>query len=160
MTLNHHKMTGEILPGTLQDAEQLAALHDASFPKQGAWDASQLRGSLALASSFSFIARTPDGRITGFILCQDSEKGQAEILTLAVHPDCQRQGIASRLLAKVLDGFITVLLDVAEDNQAARTLYAKHGFTEASRRPRYYRRGAEAVDALLLTYRRSPAQKE
>jgi ribosomal-protein-alanine N-acetyltransferase len=40
---------------------------------------------------------------------------------------------------------------VAEDNAAARALYAKAGFTTEGRRKAYYARsGAPAVDAFIL----------
>jgi ribosomal-protein-alanine N-acetyltransferase len=44
-------------------------------------------------------------------------------------------------------GAARMLLEVAEDNAAARALYAAAGFAPAGRRPRYYPDGR---DALLL----------
>jgi ribosomal-protein-alanine N-acetyltransferase len=38
-----------------------------------------------------------------------------------------------------------VLLEVREDNAAARAFYAAHAFTEIDRRRRYYRDGATAI---------------
>ena len=43
-----------------------------------------------------------------------------------------------------------VFLEVAEDNAAARALYAKLGFQEIGRRRAYYKRPGGAVDALTL----------
>ena len=45
------------------------------------------------------------------------------------------------------------MLEVASDNTAARQLYAAAGFVTVGRRPRYYRRSDETVDALLLRCR-------
>jgi ribosomal-protein-alanine N-acetyltransferase len=47
-------------------------------------------------------------------------------------------------------GLPSVVLEVASDNAAARGLYAAAGFVMVGRRPRYYRRGGETIDALLL----------
>ncbi|MFA4893699.1 GNAT family N-acetyltransferase, partial [Brevundimonas sp.] len=44
-----------------------------------------------------------------------------------------------------------LFLEVAEDNEAARALYGRAGFSEAGRRPRYYARAdGSRRDALLL----------
>ena len=48
-------------------------------------------------------------------------------------------------------GAATMHLEVAEDNAAARALYAKLGYEEAGRRHAYYRgRRAAAVDAIVM----------
>jgi len=48
-------------------------------------------------------------------------------------------------------GVSRLLLEVAEDNDAARALYAAAGFTGIARRPAYYRRpDAPAAGALVL----------
>ncbi len=83
---------------------------------------------------------------------------EAEILTLGVLPKFRRRGIAARLLASVADrlngaGCPRLLLEVAEDNEAARALYGKLGFAEIGRRPSYYRRGAGAVAGAIVLAR-------
>ena len=54
-------------------------------------------------------------------------------------------------MAAAARGAVRVFLEVADDNAAARALYARAGFVEAGRRPGYYA-GAdgERRDALLL----------
>jgi ribosomal-protein-alanine N-acetyltransferase len=59
------------------------------------------------------------------------------------------------LLRAVIDeaerqGRPSAVLEVAADNAAARALYARAGFVAVGHRPRYYRRGGAAVDALIL----------
>jgi ribosomal-protein-alanine N-acetyltransferase len=73
-----------------------------------------------------------------------------------VRPAARRSGLGGRLvgegvLAAAARGAGRVFLEVAEDNAAARALYARAGFVEAGRRPGYYA-GAdgERRDALLL----------
>ncbi len=54
-------------------------------------------------------------------------------------------------------GAQTLWLEVAEDNAAARALYAAAGFEEAGRRRRYYPRANGPVDALTLRCRLNSA---
>ncbi len=91
----------------------------------------------------------------GFVLVRVAAD-EAEILTLAVRPDARRSGLGSRLMRGAAGramsaGAERLLLEVAQDNTAARALYARLGFVEAGRRPQYYARpDGPAVDALLL----------
>lgn len=76
----------------------------------------------------------------------------SDLQRIAVAPHVQRAGLAARLLAAARagvreEGAERILLEVAEDNAAARAFYAREGFVEIDRRPRYYR---HEVDALVL----------
>ncbi|MFB9775865.1 ribosomal protein S18-alanine N-acetyltransferase [Brevibacterium otitidis] len=76
---------------------------------------------------------------------------QADILTIASHPDARRQGIGRRLLDALLDyarahDVEAVHLDVRADNTAAQAMYESYGFAELDRRPGYYR----SADAVLM----------
>jgi ribosomal-protein-alanine N-acetyltransferase len=78
---------------------------------------------------------------------------EGQILTLAVAPAAQRQGLGGRLLRVSLAlmarrGAASVFLDVREGNHAARALYAAHGFEIVGVRAGYYSEPAEG--ALLL----------
>jgi ribosomal-protein-alanine N-acetyltransferase len=53
-------------------------------------------------------------------------------------------------------GAVRTLLEVAEDNMAARSLYAAEGFALVKRRPRYYRRPGGAAAAALVFARDLP----
>ena len=124
-------------------ARVLAAIHQAAFPPDEAWDAIAMAELLAMPGTFGLIDEAG-----GFILAAD----EAEILTLAVLPECRRQGIAARMLAAALRvaslaGAKAMLLEVAEPNLAARGLYSGFGFREVGRRRRYY---ADGSDALVL----------
>ncbi len=75
---------------------------------------------------------------------------EAEILTLAVAPEHQRQGCASALLTAVIaalrnEGVRALFLEVDAGNAAAIALYAGCGFVRIARRRRYYRTGADAL---------------
>ena len=94
------------------------------------------------------------GQLTGLALAQ-SFGAECEILTLGVVPAHRRAGIGSALLASVIKearcrGARMLFLEVAEDNHAARALYAGYGFVQIRRRANYYRRLTGLVDALVL----------
>ncbi|WP_420470095.1 GNAT family N-acetyltransferase [Brevundimonas sp. FT23042] len=128
-------------------ADRLAALHAAAFDSP--WDAAAFAALLDQPGVFAI------EREAGFILMR-AVADEAEILTLAVTPASRRSGEGTRLVADgvaaaSLAGADRVFLEVAEDNAAARALYARTGFTDAGRRPRYYSRSdGSRVDALLL----------
>ena len=79
---------------------------------------------------------------------------EAELLMIATHPDHRRQGLARRHLAaletRLMDqGAARMFLEVAADNVAAQALYAAAGYAVVGKRPGYYRRETERMDALL-----------
>lgn len=81
--------------------------------------------------------------------------GSADLVSVAVMPTALRRGVATRLLLFALadlaaEGFEDVTLEVAVDNVPARALYDRLGFSEAGRRPGYYRRDRELVDAMVM----------
>lgn len=130
------------------DPERLADLHAQGFPAP--WPATAFAELLSQPGVFA-IERTE-----GFILMR-VVADEAEILTLAVRPGARRQGLGRSLVAQGLAasrsfGADAIFLEVAEDNVAARRLYAAAGFIESGRRRDYYpRSGGGRQDALLLT---------
>lgn len=80
---------------------------------------------------------------------------EAELLTLAVDPDHQRQGHGHTLLA-VFEarasrrGCKHAFLEVSAGNAAARRLYQASGWVEIGRRPAYYRTENGREDAILM----------
>jgi ribosomal-protein-alanine N-acetyltransferase len=96
------------------------------------------------------------GAIVAFLIAQ-TVAGETDILTVATDPAERRKGLASQLIDALIAragerGVSRIMLDVAEDNVAARQLYRDHGFVEDGRRPRYYRAGRDIpVDAILMS---------
>ncbi|HEV7158307.1 MAG TPA: GNAT family N-acetyltransferase [Caulobacteraceae bacterium] len=134
------------------DPALLAMLHAAAADE--AWNAAEMAELLASPGVSALVATADDGAPAAFILCR-LVAGEAEVLTLASRPDHRRQGLASTLLvaAEILlreQGARRLFLEVAEDNTAARALYARAGFHGVGRRTAYYVRGRERVDALVL----------
>ncbi len=91
--------------------------------------------------------------VAGFVLCK-VVAGEAEIESIAVSPNFQRQGVGRGLLTAALDGMRAkgverVHLELRESNLRALRFYLRHGFEEVGRRARYY--GEPAEDAILLS---------
>jgi ribosomal-protein-alanine N-acetyltransferase len=122
----------------------LAAIHAAAFPPDEVWSSNVISLHIGLPGGFGFI----DAR--GGMILGRTIVDEAEILTLAVLPDSRLQGLGRDLLQAAMRraagaGAQTMFLEVAEDNIAARRLYASQGFTEVGLRKRYYANGADAL---------------
>ena len=81
--------------------------------------------------------------------------GAADLVSVAVAPSALRRGVATRLLLHLFaalagEGVEDLCLEVAIDNGPAQALYDRLGFVEVGRRPGYYRRGRELVDAMVM----------
>jgi ribosomal-protein-alanine N-acetyltransferase len=97
------------------------------------------------------------GRHDGFILSRFAA-GEAEILSVAVAASRRGRGVGRALLDLHLRrlaglGVHTVFLEVEEDNAAARSLYARAGFSEVGRRQGYYPRERDEAGAALVLRR-------
>jgi ribosomal-protein-alanine N-acetyltransferase len=85
----------------------------------------------------------------------------AQILTVGVLPPARRRGVG-RLLVRELVAEARrrraeeVLLEVREDNEPARRLYASEGFEVLGRRRGYYEQGR--VDAVTMRFPLRPAE--
>ncbi len=136
------------------DLDRVARLHARCFPSD-AWDAVALAGILAMPPASGQIAETDAGEPVG-VLFDLIVAGEAEILTLGVHPAFRRRGIARALLedlyARALHGGATrIILEVAASNEDALGLYESGGFRRVGQRPNYYQRpGGRSEDAWLL----------
>ena len=124
---------------SVRDASALAKLHAGSF--QRGWSDGEFERLLLDRSTVADRAQV--GRaIAGFILSRLAA-GEAEILSVAAAPAQRGRGLARALLNRHLGrlaglGAQAVFLEVDEDNEAARRLYARAGFREVGRRPGYY----------------------
>jgi ribosomal-protein-alanine N-acetyltransferase len=127
------------------DAALLAALHSQGF--RDAWNEQAFATLLATPGTFGLLAGTDQP--LGFILCR-AAADEAEILTLFVPEPHRRTGVATALIGRAADlargaGVTALFLEVADDNESARALYAATGFVEVGRRPRYYQAKIDAV---------------
>ena len=82
---------------------------------------------------------------------------EAEILSIGVTPDRQRQGVGKRLLQRFFEhgtsqNMTRIVLEVAEDNVPAVRLYRDFGFVEFGRRKGYYKQGNWKIDAIMMKW--------
>jgi len=133
-----------IVQVTPSHATAMAEIHAAAFPLGERWGVDAIALQLAQAGAFGLI--DPAG---GMLLARVAAD-EGEILTLAVVPAARRQGRALALLSAAMArardaGVRTLFLEVNADNAPAKALYARVGFVEVARRPRYYASGADAL---------------
>ena len=133
--------------------EALAALHAAAFTEPRPWTAAEFASLLAAPGVFLLTA--PDALLMGRTL-GPGPGAEAELLTLAVHPNARRQGHARALLPRFeaeagARGADRAFLEVMATNAPALALYQGAGWRAAGRRPGYYRAPDGApVDAVIL----------
>ena len=138
--------------GAAEDAPAFAAIHAASFERP--WSVEEIRALTGHPPGFAIAADRADGCV-GFCLAW-APADDAEILTIAVHPQARRSGAGRGLIAGAMAharaaGARTMALEVNDANAPAIALYASLGFTEVGRRKGYYDAGAgTARDALVL----------
>jgi ribosomal-protein-alanine N-acetyltransferase len=130
--------------------DALAAIHKSAFSETGrGWSADELADYLT--ETHTHLITSPQGFALLRVIAD-----QAELLTIAVHPDAQSRGEGRKLMDDVLKtarqhNADALFLEVAQDNQAARALYNSCGFDRAAFRKNYYKRaGRDAVSALVL----------
>jgi ribosomal-protein-alanine N-acetyltransferase len=127
----------------------MARLHGAAFVTPRPWSEAEIAD--LLASPLCFVLDESQGFVMGRVVA-----GEAELLTIAVDPSAQGQGVGTRLMRQFLlaldrRGADRVFLEVAESNAAARALYTRAGFAVTGRRRGYYH-GPDgmAVDAVVM----------
>ncbi|MEE9453177.1 MAG: ribosomal protein S18-alanine N-acetyltransferase [Paracoccaceae bacterium] len=131
---------------------ELADIHHKSFehaPRP--WTIAEFQFLLSAPNTHLFHA--PNG--FAFIRVAGSE---AELLTIAVHPDFRRQRIAQNLL-KQLGNFARdrdiseIFLEVSAENEGARRLYDSCGYAVSGHRKGYYTEpGGKKIDAIVMRY--------
>ena len=134
----------------MSDAGRMATIYAAAFPDSRAWTAAEIDALLATGRVHA-VAQTH-----GFALVQVVGP-EAELLTIAVRPEAQGQGLGAAILSDVLDlaatrGAEALFLEVDAENRPARQLYARVGFTQTGLRKNYYRhRDGRRSDAVLMS---------
>lgn len=135
-----------VRPATAEDITTLLAIEVECFGA-GAWGASLLER--AIVDPTQDVLLTTSGDAYGVVRVAD---GTADLDRIAAMPRVRRCGVGRGLLDLLADhavrrGAQRMLLEVAEDNTGAVTLYQAAGFVEIHRRHRYYEGG---VDALVM----------
>ncbi|NRG69036.1 ribosomal protein S18-alanine N-acetyltransferase [Streptococcus suis] len=117
-----------------------------SVYEQSPWTLEQIVTSLASQDEDYYLAYEGQ-ELVGFLAVQ-TVLDEMEILQIAVKADFQRLGIASQLMAAVMDWEGDIFLEVRESNSAAQALYTRQHFTKIGKRKDYYRNPVE--DAVMM----------
>jgi ribosomal-protein-alanine N-acetyltransferase len=144
-------------PGSTADLAVITAIMQAAFDSRygEAWTASQCAGVMAMPGVWLTIAEA-GGAPGGFALSRVIAD-EAELLLLAVKPDCRRRGLGRALLRSAIAesqarGAARIHLEVRAGNDAVM-LYRAAGFEKVGQRRDYYRGpNGKLFDA--ITYRR------
>lgn len=110
------------------------------------WTLEQIASSMSSQDEDYYLAYEGQ-ELVGFLAVQ-TVLDEMEILQIAVKADFQRLGIASQLMAAVMDWDGDIFLEVRESNSAAQALYTRQHFTKIGKRKDYYRNPVE--DAVLM----------
>ena len=119
-------------------SEKFAKIHSQSFNQKNLKYSSEFILSLLKNPNISYIYK----KNKGFCIFSCNEK-EAEIITMAILPKYQNQGIGFLILAE-LEGILSeiscnkVFLEVASNNSIAIHLYDKLGFKSFGIRKNYY----------------------
>lgn len=142
-------MTTQVEPMRWWHVESVERIEREVFPED-AWSREQFWSELAQSTRRYLVALEGDDVVAYaglFVLPPD-----ADVQTVAVVPRAQGTGLATRLLSELLadadtQGVTHTMLEVRDGNAPALAVYARLGFEQISRRPRYY---SDGVDALIL----------
>ena len=128
---------------------QVAALERQCFADP--WSEGSIASELDNPLSLWLVAEQ-NGAVCGYVGSQ-TVLDETDMMNIAVHPDCRRQGIAAALIEELVArlkerGSHILRLEVRESNTPAIALYNSMGFTQLGIRKNYYRNPKE--NALIL----------
>ena len=146
-------MTGELVlrEMTWRDIPPLAALEPVLFADD-AWSEQTWWAELAGRPRRCYVIGEQGGAVVGYAGL-DRGGEVADVMTIAVAPAAQGQGLGSLLIdwlvvAARRGGAKHLMLEVRADNVAAQRLYSKTGFAMLTVRRKYYQPGD--VDAHIM----------
>ena len=126
------------------DLEVVSQIEDACFddpyPKY-------FIGQLAEANPETFLVALLGGKIVGYAVV-DHWADHDHLISIAVHPEHRRKGIAQQLLTSLeeqLSHRRTIRLEVRRNNKPAIQFYTKNGYMYVGVEERYYRDGEDAL---------------
>ena len=144
---------------TYSDLPQVVAIERRSFTTP--WSLAMFVLELSKPSGICLAAELDAGEeadreLVGYLVCSRYDTVW-HVMNVSVDPDRRRRGIASTLLAELLDRIgdpdAQLTLEVRESNLGAIALYERFGFRSAGVRRRYYQDNGE--DAVIMW--RTPA---
>ena len=143
----------DVRPLQLRDLAAIEVIERSAYPTP--WSRSMFAGELAKPTSIclgAFEAEGEDGALVGYLIVSRYVDAW-HVMNVAVHPDRQRRGIASRLLERLFaltrdDERRGYTLEVRVSNDGAIRLYEGLGFESRGIRRGYYTDNRE--DALIM----------
>jgi ribosomal-protein-alanine N-acetyltransferase len=133
---------------TYADLPQVIAIERRAFPTP--WSLAMFVLELSKPGGICLAGRH-DGRLVGYLVCSRYDTVW-HVMNVAVDPGRRRAGVASALLAELLervgDTGARLTLEVRRSNAGAIALYERFGFLAAGRRRRYYQDNGE--DAVIM----------
>ena len=148
-------MSVRLRPMRLSDLDAVLALEEELFTHD-TWTRAMYRDELARLDTRHYLVAEDAGTVVGYagLIAYDDE---AHVATIGVAQARQGEGTGALLL----DALLTeadrrspvVLLEVRADNELARGLYRRRGFTEIGRRRGYYQ--PSNTDAVVMKRERS-----
>jgi [ribosomal protein S18]-alanine N-acetyltransferase len=146
---------------TWRDIPSLAALEPELFADD-AWSEQTWWAELAGRPRRAYVVAERVGGVVGYAGV-DRGGEVADVMTVAVAPTAQGQGLGKMLLDWLVaharrGGAEHLMLEVRADNAAAQRLYSRAGFAMLTVRRRYYQPGN--VDALIMRLRLDAATED
>ena len=144
---------------TYSDLPQVVAIERRSFTTP--WSLAMFVLELSKPSGICLAAELEtddeaDRELVGYLVCSRYDTVW-HVMNVSVDPDRRRRGIASALLAALIeqigDAEAQITLEVRRSNGGAMVLYERFGFRSAGVRRRYYQDNGE--DAIIMW--RTPA---
>lgn len=135
-----------IEPMTLKDLDQVMAIEQTSFTSP--WKRSFFEYDINRKDAQCFVAKEKD-KVIGYVDAWFISD-EVHLANIAVDKDFRRQGVASKLLSKIIEiaqqkNCQKILLEVRLSNVIAQKFYEKFGFKKVYQRPKYYPDGEDAL---------------
>ena len=135
-----------IRPTTFRDIRAVYDLERKAFPLDF-WPFYEIVLALVLPGLLR-LKICVDDKLVGFIMVErHTWDSKASIATFAIHPDHQRQGLGSKLLAEAehQSQRKTIRLSVRMSNESAIQLYKQAGYLVVGSWPHYYKGGEDGL---------------
>lgn len=138
-------------PMTQDDIGEVLEIENVSFAAP--WTQGMFRQILASPITKSLVFSIRD-KIVGYIVFYHAGP-EIHIMNIAVDPSFRQQGIAYRMMSRILDlardySVEECFLEVRENNFSARSLYDRLGFKPVGRRKGYYSETNEDAIVMML----------
>lgn len=136
----------------IDDITQVVAIDRECFPPD--WTSPPYRKDLESNAMAHYLVACDAGAQVAGVIGLWMMADEAHIVTMAVRPARQRQGVGESLLVAAIDMAIELnarmmTLEVRRSNTAAIALYRKYGFAEVGSRRAYY--GTSREDAVIMS---------